>query len=293
MKSVSKCLTCHVEQAQRILEKFVHNEEEKWVILEKVLEDLSKVRYGLKPIDIAEYIYEKLEKYLKTDDIYFFEKMRSNEIALKLYDTFKLKINDALDPLYEASKLAVAGNLVDFGALPGSIDSLISKVTEYWNEPFSINDFEDFKTSLSQANNLLYLVDNAGEIVFDKLFIDIIKSIYPNLHVAVAVKGKPIINDATFRDALQIGLDKLAQIIDTGLKTAGISITKATDEFRKAFYEYDLVIAKGQGNFEGLSEENRDNLFFALVSKCDVLSKFIGVEKGSKIFMNSKRIRQV
>ncbi|MBO8160269.1 MAG: DUF89 family protein [Thermosipho sp. (in: Bacteria)] len=292
MKSISKCLTCHVEQAQRILDKFISNEEEKWVILESILNDLSKLKYGLKPIDIAEYIYEKLENHLKIDDIYFVEKKKSNEIALKLYDTFKLKINDSSDPLYEAAKLAVAGNLVDFGAMPDSLEILVSKVTELWNEPFSINDFEEFKLALSTSRTLLYLVDNAGEIVFDMLFIDIIKNIFPELHVAVAVKGKPIINDATYNDALQIGLDKLVKIINTGLKTPGISIPKSTDEFRKAFYEYDIVLAKGQGNFEGLSEEKRNNLYYALVSKCEVISNYIGVEKGSKVFMNSKRIRQ-
>lgn len=292
MKSTSACLTCHVQQAQRILNKFIDNEEEKWVILSKILNDLSKTKYGLKPIDISEEMYTKIETYLKINDIFYYEKKKSNEIALKLYDTFKLRILESSDPLYEAAKLAVSGNLVDFGAMPDSLEFLISKVSEIWNEPFSIDDFEDFKFKLLNSNTLLYLVDNAGEIVFDKLFIDIMKTFNKNLHIAVAVKGKPIINDATLEDAKQIEIDRFAKIIDTGLKTPGTSISKATEEFRKAFFEYEIVLSKGQGNFEGLSDEKRENLYFALVAKCDVISKFIGVEKNSKIFMNSKRIFQ-
>lgn len=292
MKSTSACLVCHVSQAQRILSKYVNNEEEKWNLLTKVLSDLSTVKYGLKPIDISEEMYTNLEKYLKIDDIFRNEKKKSNEIALKLYDTFKLKILDSSDPLYDAAKLAVSGNLVDFGAMPDSLEFLISKVTEIWNEPFSIDDFEEFKLKLLKSNSLLYLVDNAGEIVFDKLFIDIIKSFHKDLNIAVAVKGQPIINDATVEDAKQIGLDKLVKIIDTGLKTPGVTISKSTEEFRKAFYDYEIVLAKGQGNFEGLSDEKRKNLFFALIAKCDVISKFLGLEKNSKIFINSKRISQ-
>jgi hypothetical protein len=275
------------------LNKFVNSEEEKWNLLIKVLADLSSVKYGLKPIDISEEMYENLEQYLKVHDIFKIEKKKSNEIALKLYDTFKLKVLDSSDPLYEAAKLAVAGNLVDFGAMSDSLEFLISKVTEIWNEPFSIDDFEEFKSKLLKANSLLYLVDNAGEIVFDKLFIEIIKTFHKDLEIAVAVKGKPIINDATMDDAKQIGLEELSTIIDTGLKTPGVSISKSSYEFRKSFYEYDLVLAKGQGNFEGLSEENMENLFFALISKCDVISNFLGVEKNSKIFINSRRISQV
>lgn len=292
MKAISKCIVCHIDQAQRILDKFINSEEEKWIILEKITKDLSTIKFGLKPIDIAELMYEKLEIYLNKKDLYKKEKKESNNSALKFYENFKNKILDSNNSLYEAAKLAVAGNLIDFGAKKESPDILFKKVIEYWNDPFSIDDFEEFKKKLFEAKNFLYIADNAGEIVFDMLFIEIIKQNIPNINISIALKGRPIINDATVEDGKQIGIEKFARIIDTGLKTAGASLEKSTYEFRKAFFDYDLVLAKGQGNFEGLSEEKRNNLFFALVAKCDVIAKFIGVQKNSKIFMNSKRIHQ-
>ncbi|RDI91020.1 hypothetical protein Ob7_06113 [Thermosipho africanus Ob7] len=292
MKAISKCLICHVNQAQRILDKFVISEHEKWNILKKVLNDLSQLNYNLKPIDIAEVMYEKLENYLNKSDLYSEEKKKSNDAALSLYKDFKSRILDSSDPLYEAAKLSVAGNLIDFGAKKGSTEELFKQVIDIWNQPFSIDDFEEFKKSLFSSKNLLFIADNAGDLVFDMLFIEIIKETLHDIEIFVALKGKPIINDATVDDGKYIGIEKFATIIDTKLKTAGASLPKSSEEFRRLFYDSDIIIAKGQGNFEGLSEESRNNLFFALVSKCEVISDFIGVEKNSKLFMNSKRIRQ-
>ncbi|ANQ54389.1 hypothetical protein BG95_08205 [Thermosipho sp. 1063] len=293
MKSISKCLTCHVEQAQRILDKFVSSEQEKFEFLKEILKELSKTRFGLKPIEIAEFLYKKLEELLDKEDLYKTEKEKSNKIALSLYENFKFKVLDCADPLYEAAKLAVSGNLIDFGALSNSPEELFDRINEIWQQPFSIDDFELFKSNISNSNTLLYIADNTGEIVFDMLFIEILKEFHPKLNISVALKGHPIINDATVEDGYAIGLNKFATLINTELKTAGTCLEKSSQLFREAFFMHDIVIAKGQGNFEGLSEVSRKNLYFALVAKCQVISDYIGVEKGSKIFMNSKRIHQV
>ncbi|ABR31381.1 hypothetical protein SU69_07800 [Thermosipho melanesiensis] len=293
MRATSKCLTCHVEQAQRIIDKFVTSEQEKWLILNEVLKELATVDFGVMPIDIAEILYKKLEILLKKEDLYKLEKEKSNKIALSLYNDFKLKVMDSSDPLYEAAKLAVAGNLIDFGALNNSPEEMFEKINELWAQPFSIDDFEYFKKDISNSNNLLYIVDNVGEAVFDMLFIETIKQHYNDLNISVALKGYPIINDATVEDALFIGLDKFANLINTGLSTPGTNLEKANQVFRDAFFEYEIILAKGQGNFEGLSDIKKNNIYFALVAKCKVISDYIKVAQGSKIFMNSKRIHQV
>ncbi|QTA37810.1 DUF89 family protein [Thermosipho ferrireducens] len=292
MLSKARCLLCHVEQAQRVLDKFIHSEEEKWVLMQRILQDLSNTKYGLKPIEIAEILYTKLEEYIGINDIYKKEKELSNKIASRAVEILEDEILDSADPLYEAAKLAVTGNLIDFGTFKENHEKLITRVLELWNEPFGMEDIEEFKERLLDSSTLLYVADNAGEIVFDKFFIEIMKQTNPELYIAVAVKGAPIINDATVDDAIYSGINSVAEIINTELKTAGTTVEKASDSFRRAFFDYDIVIAKGQGNFEGLSDEKRENLYFALVAKCEVVANYIGVPKGTKLFINSRRIPQ-
>jgi len=182
----------------------------------------------------------------------------------------------APDRLYAGIKVAVEGNVIDFGInLDKKILINFSKVLEnIKNTQLAIDDYKEFRESLDKATNVLYISDNAGELVFDRVFIkEIIKQ---NKNVVLSVKSGPIINDATKEDAIEVGLDNLVKIIETGNNCIGINFENISDEFLKEFKKADLIICKGQGNFETLDEIDA-NTFFILKAKCEKVARELGV----------------
>jgi len=277
-------------QALRAFNKYMRSEEEKWIRLQDILSVLEKLKWGLKPIEIAEIIYPEIEKIVGKRDVYEKEKKRSNEVALKMLLKMERMIRESTDPLFDAAKLAIAGNLIDLGAPNWDEETVYRKILEILERPFGIDDFEEFKEELSQAGRIFYIVDNAGEIVFDKFFIEIMKEYNPSLEVVVAAKSKPIINDATVEEARQI-MDGVAQVIDSGMQIPGAIVEKGSDAFRRLFFESDIVISKGQGNFEGIIEEDNEKVYFLLTVKCPVVADFLHVPERTMVFMKNKRKR--
>ncbi len=290
MRADSRCLICHAMQALRVFNKYMRSEEEKWIRLQDILSVLEKLKWGLKPIEIAEIIYPEIEKIVGKRDVYEKEKKRSNEVALKMLLKMERMIRESTDPLFDAAKLAIAGNLIDLGAPNWDEETVYRKILEILERPFGIDDFEEFKEELSQAGRIFYIVDNAGEIVFDKFFIEIMKEYNPSLEVVVAAKSKPIINDATVEEARQI-MDGVAQVIDSGMQIPGAIVEKGSDAFRRLFFESDIVISKGQGNFEGIIEEDNEKVYFLLTVKCPVVADFLHVPERTMVFMKNKRKR--
>lgn len=290
MRADSRCLICHAMQALRVFNKYMRSEEEKWIRLQDILSVLEKLKWGLKPIEIAEIIYPEIEKIVGKRDVYEKEKKRSNEVALKMLLKMERMIRESTDPLFDAAKLAIAGNLIDLGAPNWDEETVYRKILEILERPFGIDDFEEFKEELSQAGRIFYIVDNAGEIVFDKFFIEIMKEYNPSLEVVVAAKSKPIINDATVEEARQI-MGGVAQVIDSGMQIPGAIVEKGSDAFRRLFFESDIVISKGQGNFEGIIEEDNEKVYFLLTVKCPVVADFLHVPERTMVFMKNKRKR--
>jgi len=212
-------------------------------------------------------------------------KQRSNNIAMKFAEEFRAKILDSQQPLEVALRIAAAGNIIDFGAKKhGSLD--VEKELGTLDErEFGRFDFEDFASRLKSAKHLLYICDNAGEIVFDKLFIEAIRRYRPQFGITCAVRERPVINDAVIMDALYIGLDEVATVVSSGSIYPGTLLEETTDEFRRLFDEADLIISKGQGNFETLLHDADERLFFILGSKCDQMSKLSGIVNGALVLM--------
>ena len=276
-----------MNQALRVFNKYMRSEEEKWERLKNVMDVLQKAKWGMKPIEIAEILYPALENMVSVRDVYEQEKKRSNEMAEKLLEKFGKIIRTSMDPLYDAAKLAIAGNLIDLGTPSWNEDTVYGKISEILQKPFGINDYEMFKEELSEASSVLYIVDNAGEIVFDRFFIEIMKEYNENLDVVVAAKSKPIINDATVSEAKEIMKD-VAEVIDSGMTVPGTIVERGSDRFRKLFFSSDIVISKGQGNFEGIVGEEGGNVYFMLTVKCDVVADFLKVPVGTMVFMKKK-----
>ncbi len=290
MKADSRCLVCTANQALRVLNKYVRSEEEKWIRLQDMMKIISELKWGLKPIEMGEIVYTEIEKIVGKRDIYEKEKKRSNEMALAILEKIKRAIKDSADPLYDAAKLSIAGNLIDLGTPSWDEERVYNKILEILEKPFGINDYETFKEELSNATSVLFIVDNAGEIVFDRFFIEIMKEYNSSVQVFVAAKSKPIINDATVKEAKEI-MDGVATVIDSGMTIPGTIVEKSSDAFRKLFFEADIVVSKGQGNFEGLDGEENENLYFLLTVKCAVVADYLRVPEGTMIFMKNIKKR--
>ncbi len=228
------------------------------------------------PNKLATEVNQYIKRETKCEDAYFKQKEISNEIALSLIPNINeiLKTNDSLETYV---KLAIVGNILDFGAYDINAD-FKRLIEDNLNKNLSINDVDELEKALKVHDEALYLVDNSGEIVFDRLLIEKIKEY--DVNVIVGVKSSPIVNDACEKEALDAGLDELAEITTLGCDSGGIVQEMFSDDFRKLFGESKLIISKGMANYEGLTEMNLGNkdVFALLCSKCNPISKNLGVD---------------
>lgn len=212
-------------------------------------------------------------------------KKHSNDIARKFAGEFRNKIRRSSEPLRDAVKIAAAGNIIDFGARRhGSLD-IEMELSSIDERSFGRFDFAEFSRRLKLAGKLLYICDNAGEIVFDRLFIEEIRRSNPGLEVTCAVRALPIINDAVLADAHDAGLFDVAEVVSSGSVYPGTLLSETSDEFRGLFDNADVIISKGQGNFETLLDVADERLFFILRIKCDQMATLSGVAKGELVLM--------
>ena len=218
-------------------------------------------------------------------DIYAEVKKKSNDLSLSYAEKFQKKLVESESPFETGLQIAAAGNIIDFGAKNHDSIDLNMELQFLDKTPFAHYDIEPFKKSLDDASTLLYICDNSGEIVFDTLFIKELQREYPNLHIVVALRDKPIINDATLEDAKAVGLDRLVTTISSGSIYPGSILSETTAEFQKLFASADVILSKGQGNFETLLPVADKRLFFLLRIKCEYMADLSNVKKNSLVLM--------
>lgn len=235
--------------------------------------------------EINRMLTEKLNIY----DLHKEEKLISNNIALNHYSRFRELVLTSESPFNTALRLSIAGNIMDYAACPeffvNSEQYFDKIINEVLTAEFAIDNSKELEEEIHNSKTLLFLGDNAGEIVLDKLLLETIG--HPN--VFYAVRDKPVINDVTAEDAYYTGINTLAKIISNGYDAPSTIIEKASAEFLAVYNDADLIISKGQGNFEGLASNTREDLFFLLIVKCDVIARLLGVKKGD--YMVKKNIR--
>ncbi len=276
----TECKQCLIKQAESTARLSGANDE----LIAKISKEAASIVETAPPKttapELAAIIFDKIRKYTGVLDPYLEIKGKSFEGALSIYPEIAKKVEASKDRLRASLVASAVGNIIDFG-IPGLSFSPQSIVDEYENLTFEIDDYEELKDELLKAKKILYVADNAGEIVLDRLFLEWMKA---NLEAEVvfAVRGGPIINDALLKDAMDSGIGELAEIIDTGTAIPGALLKLASKNFMKVYDESDIVISKGQGNYEVLEGENK-NIFFILKAKCDVIAKFLSVELGSLI----------
>jgi len=256
------------------------------IVLERtmrvLLRWLSEMDMDGSPPVVAQRIHRRLRELTGVDDPFQAAKDQQNRMALNFLHELKGEIEAALDPLAMAVRMAIAANIIDLGAKTGLAgEDMLSALTKAVKEPV-LGDLEGFRQAVAQAHRILYLADNAGEIVFDRLLIE---QISPE-RVTLAVRGKPVINDATMADARAAGLHKIVEVIDNGSDAPGTVLTDCSQEFIRRFTEADLIIAKGQGNFETLSDEPY-NIFFLFKAKCPVIAEHIGLPMGTHVLVHT------
>ena len=221
-----------------------------------------------------------LKGYTHNPDPYRNAKKESNDLAMGILPELKTLISSSADPFGTALRIAVAGNIMDFAT--NDKFNLEETVRETLDSEFAIDNSVRLKEALTKAQSVLYLGDNAGEIVFDRLFLETLG--HPNL--VYVVRGSPVINDATIEDAHYTGMDETADVITNGYDAPSTIIDKCSPQFRDLFAGADLIISKGQGNLEGLVTLNDKRIFFLLMAKCSVIAEFLNVKKGSLVVYN-------
>lgn len=229
-------------------------------------------------------IHQKLNKEFcrltNTVDLYVDEKIQSNKVAKVLYEEWRPKVNGSTNPINSAIRLAIAGNIMDYGA--HATFNVLETIEKAMNSEFAINHSEELCERIKTANSILYLGDNTGEIYFDKLFIEMMH----HKNVTFAVRGGVVLNDATTTDAMEAGMEEVAHIVSNGDDAPSTVLSKCSAEFLEVYKNADLIISKGQGNLEGLIEENDARIFFLLTVKCNVVAELINAEKGSFVVYN-------
>ncbi len=281
MKSYLECYPCFFTQAIRTSRMITSDDKKIWQILNEVSLSLPDIPFGATPPEIGREVYRIISKRTGIKDPYRKIKEKCTRQALSLYPELKKLINSSEDRLMTAVRLSIAGNVIDFGA---NFDFDLKKdIGTILSQDFSINHYREFCEALDKARKILYLADNAGETVFDRFLIEEI-----NKPVIYVVRAHPIINDATREDALLAGIDKVAEIVSSGCDAPGNILKFCSDEFLEVYRSADLIISKGQGNYEGLSDEDRP-IFFLLKTKCHVIARDIGIDEGSIVLMKASK----
>lgn len=283
MNSYLDCIPCFVRQALDAARMATDDPASHEQMLRDVLRMTSEMNLTDSPPAVGQRIHRRLRELTGIADPYAAVKQRFNRMALDMLPELRSRIAAAQDPFEAASRLAIAGNIIDFGPKGNTTEQdALDAIANAFTEPLH-GDLPAFQDAVGHAEHILYLADNAGEIVFDRVFIE---HLLPK-QVTLAVRGAPVINDATMEDAEAAGLTELTEVIGNDSDGPGTILGDCGETFLDRFHAADCIIAKGQGNFETLSEEFAP-LFFLFKAKCPVIAAHAGVPLGAQVLLRSK-----
>ena len=275
MKTFLDCLPCMMSQALRAGRMATNDEKIIKELLDSVGAMIKDIPLENTPPETGDVIYKKVREITGVVDPYKKIKEANIQEALSLYPELKEIIDKSDNKLLTAIRFAIAGNVIDFGV--GKEFNIVENIKEVLMQEFGIFDFYEFVKHLEKANTILYIGDNAGESVFDKILIEEL-----NKPVIYVVRDIPVINDVTYEDAVASGIDDVAEIISSGSSAPAVIPEFCNENFMEKFNTADMVISKGQGNYEGLSNVDR-SVFFLLKAKCYVIANDLNVKEGDII----------
>ena len=279
MRTYFDCIPCFLRQALDALRRMGGDEAVQEKVLRAVLKAAGEMDLGRSPPAMGQVIHRLIREATGDADPYREAKERLNRLALDLYPGLRRRVVEDSDPLAVALRLAAAGNVIDLGVKSGIAEAEIAgAIGDSLSAPLDGGAVERFRRAADLAENILYIGDNAGEIVLDRLLVEQLGA----GKVTFAVRGAPVINDVTVADAEASGMAEMVEVIDSGSDAPGTILEDCSDAFRERFAGAALVLAKGQGNYETLSDADKP-VFFLLKAKCPVIARDIGCPVGSLV----------
>lgn len=285
MKSDLECLVCLLKQALNTVKLVTRDKLVQREVINRVSDWIKEADLENSPADISTKVYKIVSEITGNKDPYKEIKKKTNEEALKFLPYLNKIMSRAENKLDAALHIAVAGNIIDLGI--GHDYDLKRDVKQVIKTRFAINDISAFSQELKSGVRLLFLGDNSGEIVFDRILIEYLLSC--DINIVYVVKSGPIINDALLEDAEIAGITKLVPVIETGSDDIGVNFRNTDNRFKKEYKNADIILAKGHGNFETLSNRS-DNIYFLLKAKCNVVAAELEIKKGD-IALSSAKLR--
>jgi len=285
------CIACILKMIITSIRKLQLDENSVKELYSKILENpaLRGFNWEITSPEVIEDAWQKITKRMDDPDPFYSEKSDQNKNVMALYPFLEKTVHKDSDPLYPAVKLAILGNSLDFMVADTTL-TFESSIKDRINVPLSNENYSTFKRRLGASKHLVYFGDNAGEIVFDKLFIETIKKLY-KLEIVFVVRSIPTLNDATIKEAKSVGMDKVVKVIENGIDgpLPGTVLKRCSNEVNDLVQKSDLIISKGGGNFDTLDEERKHlekKISFLLLSKCDPQYKTFGVKLYQPILAN-------
>jgi hypothetical protein len=272
-----RCFPCFIRQVVLSLEAAGDGKQGWHDLMRDVLEIIQRADYDLSPAHTTTTLHRRVREFIGYDP-YTRKKRVSNEKAMRLLPMMRRIVREDRDPLYRTAVIAIAGNSIDFGIF-SDVD-ITEELERAREERPVIDEYERFSDILRKSPSVLYLLDNAGEIVFDRILIE--ELIARGKDVTAVVRGGPVLNDVTMEDAVYTGIDGLCMVIGNGSDGVGTPLGECSEEFLSAFRDAPLVISKGQANFETLYG-SREGIVYLFRAKCDVVADLLGIGKGSMV----------
>lgn len=279
---VLDCIPCYIKQTINTLAQTEISEEKAREIIHQTLLLFPQLDPQGTPAENSTIILRKVNELLGIEDPFHSAKQESNELALKLLPELKERIRQSTDPLFMSLQIAVAGNIIDMGILKDF--DVEESIQDALVKNFARDDYESFQQRLKEAREILILGDNSGEIAFDRLLAEQLSEF--GIEVTYAVKDRPILNDATMEDAVYVGMTEKSHVISNGSGFLGTIIKDCSEEFKLAYQKADLVISKGQANYESLEALGKEDrrLYFLLRAKCEIVAENLEVKLGEMVF---------
>lgn len=282
------CMLCNLNQVYRVIRLLDMDELSARHLVSKVMAFLAEADYSKTNSEIMGETWKLITRETGQEDPYAEIKKRYNRMLLDEEEELRLSVKHSEDPLCGALRLAAAGNQIDFAG-SREVRFVMEEVYHRMNGTLAVDNSGQLFEDLKDAKSVLYIGDNCGEIVLDKLFIEEIRKQYPDLSVTYGVRGEPIVNDVTILDARMTGMERVAEVIENGSGALGTVLSDTSLQFRNVFEKADVIISKGQGNFESLSECTDKNIYHLMMVKCERIAGILKAPVGELICCHGVR----
>lgn len=286
MKATLDCLECAMRQALRASRIASNDPDVHRRVMDDVARTIPNADLNLSPAEVSLAAYESTTRHSGVADPYYAMKRKQNAFALAMEPELRAMLRESAEPLVTALHLAAAGNVIDMGIFDEHQIDVHAAVEQALHEQFAVDHTPDFLDSLGRCGDLLYLLDNAGEIVLDKLLIE---ELQKHTKVTAVVKGGPVLNDVVMEDAEEVGLTAVCDVIDNGGAFIGSPLGLVPPEFLQRMQDADVIVGKGQGNYETVDSFDGD-VFLILKAKCEIIARHMGVRLGQVALISTRRV---